>query len=192
MGARPHRPAHSPAQQPDLNQPERLRCDRLHHRHRRPRDPHSVRWPRNGRLRRNRGWAEHERLQRPRNARRRHDRRLDLRRCPRSLAGRSPCTQLQRFGQHIGSDRRYRLGDGQPRRRRSSGSQHEPRWRPVGSAQHCHSERNRRRHHLRRCRRERERQCLQLFSCLDSKRANGRRDIIKRRSRLLLQLRKLR
>ena len=75
-----------------------------------------------------------ERLQRPRDARRRHDRRNDVRRGEAGHAPRRPGAQLPGLGHELRRDRGRRLGDREPRR--GVGCEHEPgRRRQLGPRQ---------------------------------------------------------
>ncbi len=126
LGARSDRPAKPAAEQLVHLQPDRSRCPRVRHRHGHPGNPSAVQRPDGQRRRLHQRRPGHERLQRPRDPRRRHDWWNDVRSGQVGDAPRGPGPELPGLRNELRRDRRHRLGETEPHLPRRG--EHEP-WR---------------------------------------------------------------
>ena len=172
LGARSGRPARPAAEQHLHLQPDRAGRPRLHRRHGRPRQPPAVHRPDGERLHGGERRQRHERLQRPRHARRGHDGWHDLRRGQAGHAARRAGAQLLGLGLERGRDRRRRLGHAEPRQARSR--EHEPRGRRLHRARPGGCQLDQRRSQLRDRRGQLQRERVQLVAGPRPQRRHGR------------------
>ena len=190
LGARPDRPARPAAEQFLHLQPDRSGRPRLRDRHRAARVTPGVHRPGQQRLHRDQRRSRHDRLQRPRHPRRRHDRRHDLRRRQAGDDPRRARPRLHRLRLDHRRDRRRRLGDPEPRQAR--GREHEPGRRRLDGARPGDLELDRGRRQLRDRGRQRQRQRLQRLARPRRRGEHGRLDHEHRRTLVVLELRHLR